>query len=116
MDEGKLFPSDHPSYKGNIKLGFNSSDEFEEFDTILAVGGLPRVSYMFSNPRMRIFNPKSQLIHIDNDPTQVATTEKTDVAIISDPSEALKILTTEVESKLDGNTIELVKEKNKIIQ
>ena len=21
-----IFPSDHPSYKGNIKLGFNSSD------------------------------------------------------------------------------------------
>ena len=77
-----IFPSGHPSYKGNIKLGFNSSDEFEEFDTILAIGGLPRVSYMFSNPRMRIFNPKSKIIHIDNDPSEVATTEKTDVAII----------------------------------
>ena len=111
-----IFPSGHPSYKGNIKLGFNSSDEFEEFDTILAIGGLPRVSYMFSNPRMRIFNPKSKIIHIDNDPSEVATTEKTDVAIISDPSEALKILTTEVESMIDGKTIELVKEKNKILK
>ncbi len=107
-----IFPNKHPNYINNLKLGFNSSDEFEEFDTVLAVGGLPRVSYMFSNPKMRIFNPESNLIHIDNDPAQVGTTEKTDIGILADPSVALNKLTAKVEELLTGNQLEYFSAKN----
>ncbi len=111
-----IFPNKHPNYINNLKLGFNSSDEFEEFDTVLAIGGLPRVSYMFSNPKMRIFNPQSKLIHIDNDPSQVGTTEKTDIGIISDPSDALNKLTIKVEELLQGNKLEFFTEKNLLLK
>ena len=111
-----IFPNKHPNYISNLKLGFNSSNEFDEFDTILVIGGLPRISYMFSNPRMRIFNPDSKLIHVDNDPSQVGTTEKTEIGIISDPSDALISITKKVEELLDGKKIEFFAEKNLLLK
>ena len=111
---GVNFPTNHPNFRGDIKLGYlNSFQAIEKADVILSIGKFTDGYYMFSKPRLEYFNPRTKLIHMDVDSTSVGNTQKTEVGLITDPKIGLSMLNTALQSELTTNQKEISKTRNK---
>ena len=111
---GVNFPTSHPSYRGDIKLGYlNSYQSIEKADVVLAIGKLTDGYYMFSKPRLEYFNSNIKFIHMDVDANSIGNTQKTDVSLISDPKVGLSILITALQSELSKNQLKTSASRNK---
>ncbi len=87
------FPFSHPQFRGPIRLAFPEAEPIVgDADAVLFVGRFASGFYMFSQPRLDYFSPHTKLIHIDPDPTQVGTTQRTAVGMVADPRAALAAL------------------------
>ena len=64
---------------------------------------------MFSKPRLDYFGPNTKLIHIDTDPTQVGTTQRTEVGIVADPKVTLADLGEALDAGMSGTAREAAK-------
>ena len=111
---GVNFPTNHPNYLGDIKLGYlNSYKSIEKSDVILAIGQLTDGYYMFSKPRLEYFNSKIKFIHMDVDANSIGNTQKTDVSLISDPKIGLSNLITNLRGELSKNQQKASASRNK---
>ena len=93
------FPHDHPQFRGMLRLAWPEVEEIlNQADVVLFIGKFATGFYMFSNPRLDYFHRDSKLIHIDTDPTQVGTTQRTEVGIVADPRTTLAALAEALEN------------------
>lgn len=107
------FPTSHPLFMGKIRLGYpDTSKLLGQADVVLAVGALSSVLYMHSAPNLRYFAPSTRLIHIDQDPSGVGTTQRTDVGMVTDPKGALDTLAHALEASMSGSACEAAKTRS----
>lgn len=101
------FPESHPQFRGPIRLAYPESEEvLNRADAVLLVGKMATGYYMFSQPRLEYFGENTKLVHIDTDPTQVGTTQRTDVGMVSDPKSALVALGEALDGGMSGSARE----------
>ena len=104
------FPTNHPHFKGSLRLGFPGSKELlSSADVVLMAGRLATGYYMFSEPTLRFFGQDTKLIHLDSDPRDVGKTQPTDVGIIADPRVALGELADALDTGMSGADTEAAK-------
>ena len=104
------FPESHPQFRGTIRLAYPESEQIlNKADAVLLVGKMATGYYMFSKPRLDYFGPNTKLIHIDTDPTQVGTTQRTAVGIVADPKVTLTDLTESLDAGMSGTAREAAK-------
>lgn len=104
------FPSSHPQYLGGLRLGFPDVEEtLSSADAVLVAGKLTAGHFMFSSPTMQFLNPKTALVHVDPDASNVGRTEATDVGIVADPKVALGELADALEAEMSGSAREAAK-------
>jgi benzoylformate decarboxylase len=110
MNSEMNFPESHPQFRGLIRFAYPESKEIlDRADAILLVGKMASGYYMFSKPRLDYFGPNTKLIHIDTDPTQVGTTQRTDVGIVADPKVTLADLAESLDTGMSGSARETAK-------
>ena len=101
------FPFSHPQFRGPVRLAFPEAEALVgDADVVLFVGRFASGFYMFSQPRLDYFRPETQLIHIDPDPTQVGTTQRTAVGMIADPRAALAALAEALASEMPAKAVQ----------
>ena len=101
------FPHHHPQFRGLLRLAFPEVEEVVNgADAVLFIGKFATGFYMFSQPRLDFFHRCSKLIHIDTDPTQVGTTQRTEVGIVADPKSTLAALADALEDGLPAEVKE----------
>lgn len=104
------FPESHPQFRGTVRFAYPESEEIvNQADAVLLVGKMATGYYMFSKPRLEYFGPNTKLIHIDTDPTQVGTTQRTDVGIVADPKVTLADLAESLDAGMSGSAREAAK-------
>ena len=104
------FPESHPQFRGGIRLAYpEAEDTLKKYDAALLVGKMATGYYMFSKPRLDYFGPNTKLIHVDTDPTQVGTTQRTEVGIVADPKVTLADLAEALDAGMSGTAREVAK-------
>ena len=104
------FPESHPQFRGGIRLAYPEAEEtVNKADAVLLVGKMATGYYMFSKPRLDYFGPNTKLIHVDTDPTQVGTTQRTEVGIVADPKVTLADLAEALDAGMSGTAREAAK-------
>jgi len=110
MNSEMNFPETHPMWRGGIRLSYPESEAtLKNADAVLLVGKMASGYYMFSKPRLSYFDNSTKLIHIDPDPTQVGTTQRTAVGIVADPKVTLSQLAESLDSSMSGSVRETAK-------
>ena len=104
------FPTSHPQFKGDIKLGFPAAQEIlSRADAVLFVGKLATAYYMFSSPQLDIAGPDTTLVHMDVDGDHVGGFYPTEVGIVGDPKVALGDLVEALDAGMSGTAREAAK-------
>ncbi len=104
------FPETHPQFRGAVRFAYPESEEIvNKIDAVLLIGKMATGYYMFSKPRLDYFGPNTKLIHVDTDPTQVGTTQRTDVGIVADPKVTLADLAESLDAGMSGSAREAAK-------
>jgi benzoylformate decarboxylase len=104
------FPTSHPHFEGPIRLGFPDTREMlSSADVVLVAGKLASGSYMFSEPVLQFMDTGTKLVHIDSDPSDVGSTQPTDVSIVADPAVALDRLAEALDATMSGSAREAAK-------
>ena len=104
------FPESHPQFRGPIRLAYPEAEEtVNKADAVLLVGKMATGYYMFSKPRLDYFGPNTKLIHVDTDPTQVGTTQRTEVGMVADPKVTLADLAEALDAGMSGTARETAK-------
>ena len=108
--QSSTFPESHPQFRGGIRLAYPEAEgALEKFDAVLLVGKMATGYYMFSKPRLDYFGPNTKLIHVDTDPTQVGTTQRTEIGIVADPKVTLADLAEALDAGMSGTSREAAK-------
>jgi acetolactate synthase-1/2/3 large subunit len=100
------FPSDHPLFLGMCGMHgtYTANMAIQESDLLISIGARfdDRVT-----GRVDQFAPHARVVHIDVDPAEIGKNIKTEVPIVGDAKEALKLLLQQgTDSALSGKWIE----------
>ena len=111
------FPTNHPQYLGNLRLGLASGkQELSKGDVVLAVGRISSGYYMLSQPELVYFGHSSSLIHLDSDARELGKSQATDVAILADPRIALAQLVEAVDAEMGSSDRQRARERSQSIE
>ena len=101
------FPTGHPQFLGAIRLGFpETRNLLARADVVVAVGKIVSGFYMFSGPDLRYFDPGSQIIHLDSDPSELGRSQPAAVKLLAHPGLALEQLCQSVAEKMSPADLE----------
>ena len=110
------FPTNHPQYLGNLRLGLASGkQELSKGDVVLAVGRISSGYYMLSEPELAYFGADSSLIHLDSDARELGKSQTTEVAILADPKLALAQLVEAVDAEMGNSDRQQARERSQSI-
>lgn len=106
------FPSTHPNYTGLVGMHGTRASNYavSHCDLLIAVGA------RFSDrviSKVDKFAPNAKIIHIDIDPAEIDKNVSTDIALIGDVKQILKILIENVQKKTNTDWIEMIYEWKK---
>ena len=92
------FPNNHPQYVGYLGMHGNYGPNIKtnECDVLLAVG--MRFDDRVTG-NLEQYAKQAKVIHVEIDPSEIDKNVKTDVAILSDAKEALRLLTESCQAK-----------------
>lgn len=106
------FPSTHPNYTGLVGMHGTRASNYavSHCDLLIAVGA------RFSDrviSKVDRFAPNAKIIHIDIDPAEIDKNISTDIALVGDVKQILKILVENVQKKTNTDWIEMIYEWKK---
>lgn len=106
------FPSTHPNYTGLVGMHGSRASNYavSHCDLLIAVGA------RFSDrviSKVDRFAPNAKIIHIDIDPAEIDKNVSTDIALIGDVKQILKILIDNIEKKTNTEWINMIYEWKK---
>ena len=102
------FPTAHPQYMGRSAPSSPDTRElFADADVVLAVGTNVFSGFFYYSGRA--LGPQTNLIHMDQAPSEVGKSEPTDIGVIADPKTGLAALAEALESAMSGSDSEAAK-------
>ena len=101
------FPISHPQFDSLVRLGFEDTwESLSRGDVVLVVGRLAASGHLFSDTVQLFMDPRTKLVHIDVDPSEVGKSQPTEVGAIGDPKVALSALAEALETGMSGSARE----------